>query len=514
MESKNIATRANSSTPEEAISQPIIIQNPQITIIENVFICDNSKESYLNTKGLNTTGLNSHGNQKQLDNPSNIPLYSEYLEEKKALFDYVDRHIKHGPAQKSAAWYAIKNVTIGGSEVATVLGLNKYKTVGALVAEKSLKNFNTFRGNTATRWGNLFEFITKTWTEKVLGMPDKILEFGSVEGIINRQRYSPDGIGLVLLKDTSGNLTWFKVLFEFKAPYIKIPNGYVPEHYYPQIQTGLLTFPILDIAIFVNNCYRKCKLADLGFNPIYDTITHKDNKDIELANPDRSIYACGIVFFYQRLEDYLRNTGNDESDDEEELLTSLEEVLKFNNKFKKFSQDKLDIIADPDPDKKAIDFGAVNEKTLNVLFELLEEGQVFAEYSSIVINEKVAAEMPLIKYHECKIAKPSETSAKPKQKLIREYNNFLDICDQKGHKIVGYLPWKLLKSDMLIHGLEDGWQQKIEPKIKEVLKQIDTIIAQPTEDEKYKKYCEFYPQKPQKANIDIGKISNLFEGLE
>lgn len=497
MESKKTTVASSQNFAEEAIGPQLILQNPQITIIkvENMIICD-------------------HGNHQEQPKPlTNIPLYSEYTEEKKALLDYIDRNIKHGPAQKSAAWYAIKNVTIGGSEVATVLGLNKYKTVGALVAEKSLKNFNTFRGNTATRWGNLFEFVTKTWTEKVLGMPDNILEFGSVEGIINRQRYSPDGIGLVLLKDTAGNLTWFKVLFEFKAPYIKIPNGFVPEHYYPQIQTGLLTFPILDIAIFVNNCYRKCKLTDLGFNPAYDTNTHKDNKDIEIANPSRSIYACGIVFFYQKLEDYLRNTGGYESDDDEEMLTSLEDVLKYNNKFKKFSQEKLDIIADPNPDKKAIDFGAVNEKTLNVLFELLEEGQVFAEYSSIAINEKIVAEMPLIKYHECKFASES-SSDKPKNKLIREYNNFLDICDQKGYKIVGYLPWKLLKSDMLIHGLEDGWQQKIEPKIKEVLGQIDTIIAQPTEEEKYKKYCEFYPQKPQKVNIDIDKIANLFEDLE
>lgn len=447
---------------------------------------------------------------------SAIPLKEEFEEEKKALLAYIEEHIKHGPAQKSAAWYAIKNVTIGGSEVATVLGMNQYKTPAALVGEKSIPNFNNFRGNIATRWGNVFEHITKKWSELVLNMPEPILEFGSVEGVIERQRYSPDGVGLVLLKDSTGKITWFKVLFEFKAPFLKIPDGNVPEHYYPQVQTGLLTFPILDISIFVNNCYRKCKLKDLGFSPDYDTNFHKDQKYLEKANDSFETLACGMIFFYQKLEDYQRYTNDDlddeSSDSDFDILESVDEVFKYNAKFKKFNPQKLEIIADPDPQKKAIDFGTSDDKTLNALFELLEEGDVMCEYSSLILNNDAIRKIPLIDFHSCIL--PPRAIEKPRTTLVKEFNNFLDVCDQKKNKIIGYLPWKLMRSDMIVQHLEDGWREKIEPKIKDILNKIDIIMAEPTEDDKYKKYYEFFPQKQSKSSFDMSKMKNLFDDLD
>ncbi len=430
----------------------------------------------------------------------------EYLEEKKILMEYIEETVKHGPTQKSAAWYAIKNVTIGGSEVATVLGLNKFKSVSELVAEKSKCRQDSFSGSIATRWGNIFEPVTKLWTELVLNMPERIMEFGSVEGIIMRQRYSPDGIGLVLLKDTEGNLTWFKVLFEFKAPFSRLPEGIVPEHYYPQVQTGLLTFPFLDMSIFVNNCYRKCKLSELGFGSEYDKTFHNDAKMLEKANVTFETLACGMIFFYQRYADYIKLTNKEDPDEpdvdlEESFFQTAEEVEKYNEKFNKINLEKLQLIADTDPDKKAIDFGTSNNKMLANLFELVEEGQIYCHYSSIFINNEKVAQLPLIKFHDCKI--PQQNKKTPKAHLINEFNEFLEICDQQKNKIIGYLPWKLMKSDMIIQNLEDGWQEKIEPKIKEVLQQIDEIVALPTEEARRKKLDEFYPPKIQKPTIDL-----------
>jgi hypothetical protein len=67
---------------------------------------------------------------------------------------------------------------------------------------------------------------------------------------------------------------------------------------------------------------------------------------------------------------------------------------------------------------------------------------------------------------------------------------------------------------MIIQSLESGWREKIEPKIKEVLDQIDSILAQPTEEAKYKKYYEYYPQKQAKPTIDMSKVAGLFGDLE
>jgi hypothetical protein len=234
-----------------------------------------------------------------------------------------------------------------------------------------------------------------------------------------------------------------------------------------------------------------------------------------------------MIIIYQKLSDYLHNTGNNscyDSDDEsnETHLDSIEDILNYNKRYCKFSQEKLEIIADSNPDKKAIDFGASNEKTLNTMFELLEDGHLLAEYSNIVLNYTVVSDIPLLKYHECKISRtnattnniPSKIQPSPKSILISEFNKFSASCEEKNNKIVGYLPWKLIKSDILVHNLENDWHKKIEPKIREVLNQIDIITAQPTEEERHKKYHEFYPAKTQKPTINIEKIAVLFDDME
>ena len=204
--------------------------------------------------------------------------------------------LKSAPVQRSAEWYDIRKKTFGGSEMSTILGNNPFNNIKSLIAEKV--GINKFNGNLATRWGTIFEDVTCTYTRHILKMDNKIHEVGSVEGYFNRQRYSPDGLGAVKLLDCDDAITEYIILFEFKSPSGSLPNKKIPTHYVPQIQTGLLSIPIADYAIFVNNAYRKCKLSDIKTNG-YDMEFHKADINKRKNGLVNEIpYAYGTICFY------------------------------------------------------------------------------------------------------------------------------------------------------------------------------------------------------------------------
>ncbi len=401
------------------------------------------------------------------------------------------------PAQKSKEWYTLKATTIGGSEVATVLGLNPYKTVKALIAEKVGIGFK-FNGNIATRWGTVFENVTKEWIESILLLSEPIKETGSIPGVIDRQRYSPDGLGVVSLLDENDNIVYYLILFEFKSPLRSIPDGKIPKQYRPQIQTGMLTIPIVEFSIFVNNCYRKCALKDIGFNLTYDTVFHDGDVKKKLTKAQRisQVYGCGILCFYQTNENYklaVKDCGyGTDSDSEASYIEMDLEMLTgvaTENKSTDTNKDSINTEPTTNPHsiniaydlkilmnsfEQIIDFGRSNSKVIERLFELIEEKRITVVYYPTIVNYKVVNEMEFIATHQ-KMQKV--TNINPK-KVIRKYlDEFLDMCDDKELIPIGYLPWKIIKSDVICEGPEENWKQIIEPPIKNTLSIIDTIMA-------------------------------------
>jgi hypothetical protein len=106
---------------------------------------------------------------------------------------YADR-----PKQGTKKWKEERNninkeVTVGGSEMSTVLGENKYNTIDKLIQTKL--GFLTFSGNDATRWGNFFEPAGQLLLEKLFECV--LYETGSLPGSITNTSYSPDGFAVV-----------------------------------------------------------------------------------------------------------------------------------------------------------------------------------------------------------------------------------------------------------------------------------------------------------------------------
>jgi hypothetical protein len=214
--------------------------------------------------------------------------------------------------QGSAEWLEMRKKIIGGSELSTVLGKNPYNKIDNLVADKI--GLTQFRGNIATRWGRLFEELSRIIMEMIL-INDRndeycIFETGSLEGAIPHHRFSPDGLSVFLYKN-KGLLQFLLTLLEFKSPLRSVPNGLIPEYYIPQIQAGLCDIDISEIGLFINNMYRKCSLSDLNLSTTYDTVFHAS--DIKKQFKPEIPVAYGIIGFYQTVEqsnkfkDYIKN---------------------------------------------------------------------------------------------------------------------------------------------------------------------------------------------------------------
>jgi hypothetical protein len=414
------------------------------------------------------------------------------------LANYINT-LATAPAQKSKEWYALKKITIGGSEVATVLGLNPFKSRRALIAEKAGLDIIPFNGNIATRWGNVFEPITKEYTELVLKMETSILEAGSIEGIIERQRYSPDGLGVVKLLTGTNTFDYFIVLFEFKAPYRSIPDGKVPKHYMSQPLTGMLSIPIAETSIFVNNCYRKCPISKINFEPTYDLVFHDGDvtKKLTKAQKISTVFGCGMICFYQTeidYEAYLNYCGYGDDDSDADAET---EVLDL--ELSKSDYD-LDILVNSG--EEPIDFGASKLYIIDRLLQLYEEKRIHAFYLPTILNNDAINEIEFIKLHKLTTY---NSNNEPRKTLKSGYNKFIKFCDVNKWCPVGYLPWKLVKSDIVSIDSDENWQEKIKGPIKETLDIIDLITNSEYPQDVYD---EMFPPKEGKVSKeDLADIS-------
>lgn len=409
---------------------------------------------------------------------------------------YITKHAG-APAQKTAEWYSLKQKTIGGSEVATLLGLNPYKKPIALIAEKVGVEESKFTGNIATRWGTLFEDVTKQYTESILSMEEAIKETGSIPGVIDRQRYSPDGLGVVKLMNGDDMFEYYIILFEFKAPYSAVPDGKFPKHYMPQVQTGLLSIPLADTAIFVNNSYRKCKLSEVGFDLTYDKVFHsKDGNKKKKSQIMDSVLATGVICLYHKVADYDKfvkyvgfedtNESDSDSDTDMDISKYLSDVKESDLVDVKpwsdtnYSSNELDMEILMHSRETPIDFGGEKMYIMERMFELFDEKRIKAVYYPMVFNNEAVNQLPFITLHnkEKPLHSPNGNCLPNAKKIIAtQCNQFLSDCEDNEWCPIGFLPWKLMKSDVLGMDRDPEWKTRIEGPIKEALSQIDAMLA-------------------------------------
>lgn len=194
---------------------------------------------------------------------------------------YIQELIKldeKAPRQGTKEWLEVKQYTIGGSDIAKLIGCSGFGSERAII-EKNI-GLSYFEGNYCTFWGNIMEDLVIELLEKKWNT--KIYEFGSLPGVVPGQRYSPDG---VVYLEHNGVV----FLIEIKCPIRRIVDDKkkVPSQYRPQIFTGIdvlnYYIPSLIKCVFIDCMIRCCSKSNFIVNNSYNREVHGD-KDIK-QNP-------------------------------------------------------------------------------------------------------------------------------------------------------------------------------------------------------------------------------------
>lgn len=346
------------------------------------------------------------------------------------------------PMSQSAAWAIARAETVGGSDVATILGLNPYRKRKDFIADKCGFGLS-FEGNQATRWGTIMERATEKFTHAVLKMTTPIYAMGSLPTVINGQRYTPDGLGIVQLRNIRDEIKAFIAVFEFKSPARSVPDGKIPKHYAPQLQTGLLAIPQANIGIFTNCAFRKCKKEDFNFELTYDRIYHNgDSRKFTKRQAIHEVFAIGKVYFTASKEEFKAFTSG-------AYCEETEDAFIYNN----------DIL----------DLGAVSPRLTDRVFELATAGRLKAYHSNCILNTEVINQMDIVQTHNIQHEPHIEPHIEPHEQYEL----------QDGEQQIAVMYWKLVRADIITMDRDTNWRAVIEPAVTQTLTDIREIKTSP-----------------------------------
>ena len=326
-----------------------------------------------------------------------------------ALADFIKQN-ENLPKQGSAEWLQQRNKSIGGSQIATILGINKYETMTSLV--KSKAGISKFKKAPPLWFGNLMEYCVEQYVK--LRWDATVVETGSITHTIDCISYSPDGLCVIkkskLKEFTKKDFTEIQktsmfekddellVLMEFKSPFIRIPIvGQVPPYYIPQPQLGMCVIPITEVSLFIECVFRFCTREDL-----HSTQYSRYHYDKKRYNKRSIAFSAISVVIDQD--------------------NASEETMKMVNDLKSQIYDF-----------EQMDIGTVQNKTIiNSLLEQLVDGELTPIYHSLLGNQKDlfddVYEWSFHKYNN----------------FVRLDNEIYATREQYGDRYVGYLPYKLL----------------------------------------------------------------------
>lgn len=224
----------------------------------------------------------------------------------KLLINFVN--IYGGMKQHDASWYSVMGTTVGGSEIAALMGRNPYSSFIDVVTNKivTLTGGNSWTGGSeACWWGTLFEDVIGGYVSVDLGATIRGDDI-CIQEIVGH-RNSPDGymVARVYYDDDNKLNIWTTdmsieiptvlriLMLEFKCPMSRKPLGIVPKQYTPQVWSGLAVSPVAHLGLYVDAVFRKCSLLHLGDNPNYDVAYHRYDRGA-WENP----VAWGLIGIY------------------------------------------------------------------------------------------------------------------------------------------------------------------------------------------------------------------------
>ena len=410
------------------------------------------------------------------------------------LFDHKDC-----PKQDTPEWHKERLKTIGGSEMATIQGMNRFSSVTDIIAGKiGLKP--RFR-NVRMQWGKLFEFVICAYVEYDFDTKMEAQDL-FVKGRFAHQSYSPDGVGIVELEysfpfqepiedeyerhgiEATKNIEltykdYSLALFEFKCPFSRPvgPHGVIPDCYLPQVMAGLDTIDICDIGIYAEAMFRKCCWTDVGLSSVYDK-SMTPNDTIKSSN---EVLAYGFILYY-------RDAALESDDDVLQDITALDSILKAED---------CGVLRANSKSTDLMDIGNCSMNIFEVVMDNYESRHIKAFYSSIYTPDTIVNN---IEQQESwpKFPFSDDASGQNIFNIEAELDHTLDVARARGYDVYGVLPWKLFKISYTFVQKEIGYLDKHMHVIDEIMQVVDKCRADP--DNKLELFNEY------KSNGVYGRI--------
>ena len=456
---------------------------------------------------------------------------------------FVDLHAgRH--RQRTAGWLAKKAGSIGGSEIAALMGYNPYSSFDEVVASKV--GVRTFTGNIACQWGTMFESAIERFVEIDCGTrlagTDISVPAPAHSGLRGRHANSPDGYGVITLfapRRDEGEPVWrilstdaatraaaegrptkrVIVLLEFKCPYRRQPKGEIPKHYKPQLWSGLALSPIAHLGIFVDAAFRKCALWNLGPETGYDWSYHRERKIAHWGGP----IAWGLTAIYApRLDAPVKNgelaAGDSVAGDDDDL----EEVISQVN-------------TGAPPINAAYEAWHLHYKNFGIPFEspqeAAREGRPFApDPIDFGDCEKSVFETMMLHLDKKRFRAEHFGPCYPDGRGAalrtgREIGAAVDGLAARApahHYLLGVVPWKIFEVDYAFVERREGFLAEIAPLVHSCLDMADRFRAEEDPARAYFTYLEGKRQARWASgskktrgtpNVTVAQVQDLFDAI-
>lgn len=360
------------------------------------------------------------------------------------LVEWCREMSSNGIEQHSAGWLIAKQYTIGGSSIATVMGINAFQTLRSMLLRRL--GVEAFDSDIKPQWGNMLEDVIKREIEHMY----KCTVYGEdlyITGHIPGTSYSPDG--LMVVDDKI-------VLCEFKCPYSRIPSREPPKYYVPQVKMGLEIIPQASYGVYAEGVYRRCTWDQLGPSTAFDTTL------VEKPSKSSTPVSYGFVGFWVAPADAAKTRSD---------LASGAFKYKFEKKWQPRQDHVVTAYEDDDFDQPAAapppqgvdpiaipgfvdeygpfesqsnDFGDCSPALMRHLMHALDNGRLVAYHSAIVRETH---------------------SHRANAVLNAELAKYEEFIRSTGAINYGILPWKLLR--IAVHRIErtegylDPWKDEI-----------------------------------------------------
>ena len=438
-----------------------------------------------------------------------------------AISDHINAHAD-GPRQRTEEWLALKDGIVGGSELATIMGLNPYSSREKLLARKIKLDAWSSPG-IACWWGTMFEPVSERLVElecgtRVVGTDIHITN----SDIIKYHGNSPDGYCVLLLErvgnewqiacdptqalDEGRDLVHLAALIELKAPYRRLLKGQVPKYYVPQIWSGLLLAPAMSIGLYAEMVYRLCSLDQLGPTPDYSIEYHGGDKRTLRKNGGAPIWekplGWGITAVYAPLLGTRaarggRDRGRCPNSGSEPMGLPSEQSDADLVCYRTLCRTIGHQLKEADFGHQVLDLGEVANESASAFDQvvgLIDKGELVVRHSEPVLLSGCGASSEALEAFHVDAA-----SSAP-----------------RFHYLFGLIPWKVQQVDYHLIPPQEDFAAEIQPPLTEFMDDVRALREADDRAEAFRAHCAQRSRAPtiaerrEKSSITDAQFSDVF----